>query len=64
MKPQTMLTRGLIALSVSLTSTLCLAHEGHGMPGQSHWHDTDAWGFVAIGALAMAGYSWFKGGRK
>lgn len=30
-----------------------LAHEGHGLPGSSHWHAADAWGFVlAIGVVA------------
>ena len=27
------------------------AHEGHGA-GSSHWHATDVWGFVALGAVA------------
>jgi len=29
----------------------------------SHWHDTDAWGFVALAALATAVWNWFKGGK-
>jgi hypothetical protein len=27
------------------------AHEGHGLSG-GHWHATDLWGFVALGAVA------------
>ncbi|WP_280154662.1 hypothetical protein [Piscinibacter sp. XHJ-5] len=27
------------------------AHEGHGLTG-AHWHATDLWGFVALGAVA------------
>ena len=27
-----------------------LAHEGHGLQG-SHWHASDAWGFLALGAV-------------
>ena len=26
------------------------AHEGHGLGG-SHWHASDTWGFVTVGAL-------------
>ena len=34
------------------------AHEGHGLEG-SHWHATDVWGFVALGALVAAAL-WFS----
>ncbi len=40
---------------------VALAHEGHGLPGLSHWHSTDVLGFVAI--LAVAFLVW-HGGRK
>ena len=36
------------------------AHEGHGLPGLSHWHSTDVLGFVVVAAL-IAGVVWFKG---
>jgi hypothetical protein len=36
------------------------AHEGHGLPGISHWHSTDVLGFVVVAAL-IAGVIWFKG---
>ena len=39
-----------------------LAHEGHGLGG-SHWHVTDAWGFVALG-LGLAAAVWFSKGDK
>ena len=39
-----------------------LAHEGHGLAG-SHWHVTDAWGFVALG-LGLAAAVWFSKGDK
>ena len=39
-----------------------LAHEGHGLGG-SHWHVTDAWGFVALG-LGLAAAVWFSKGGK
>ncbi|MEY3461033.1 MAG: hypothetical protein RLZZ03_686 [Pseudomonadota bacterium] len=39
-----------------------LAHDGHGLAG-SHWHVTDAWGFVALG-VGLAAAIWFsKGGQ-
>ena len=28
------------------------AHEAHGLPGTSHWHATDTWGFALVAALA------------
>ena len=39
-----------------------LAHDGHGLAG-SHWHVTDAWGFVALGA-GLAAAIWFSKGGK
>ena len=39
-----------------------LAHEGHGLAG-SHWHVTDAWGFVALGAGLAAAIWLSKGGK-
>ena len=35
------------------------AHDGHGMTG-AHWHATDAWGFVALGAIAVAAALWLR----
>jgi hypothetical protein len=38
-----------------------VAHGGHGLPG-SHWHASDAWGFVLIVAvLALA--LWARRGK-
>jgi len=39
-----------LLLTASLTTLPAWAHEGHGLFG-SHWHATDALGFVALGAL-------------
>jgi hypothetical protein len=63
MKPNTLALRTILALSALSASTLTWAHEGHGMPGVSHWHDTDVWAFVALAALAGAAWNWFKGGK-
>jgi hypothetical protein len=52
-----------IALSTAVFTALCglsaaaLAHEGHGLPGTSHWHSTDVIGYVL--AACIAGALWF-----
>jgi hypothetical protein len=45
---------GLLLASV-LLPMLALAHEGHG-PADPHWHATDAWGFIVVGALLAAAF--------
>ena len=37
------------------------AHEGHGLPGTSHWHATDTL-LLGVAAVAAAGLWWW--GRK
>lgn len=57
-----MLKPPLLALAAALLAAApALAHEGHG-PDGSHWHATDAWGFVALG-VAVGVALWF-GRRK
>jgi hypothetical protein len=47
------------ALLASAAALPALAHQGHGMPGVSHWHATDTWGLaVVIGLAALA--IWFS----
>ena len=46
----------------SAASTAALAHDGHGLSG-SHWHVTDAWGFVALGLGLLAAIWFSKGGK-
>ncbi|UJW79542.1 hypothetical protein [Hydrogenophaga sp. SL48] len=44
----------LLTLVTALTTLPALAHDGHGLFG-SHWHPTDALGFVAVaGLIALA----------
>ena len=51
------------ALIVTTFAALpALAHDGHGLFG-SHWHASDALGFVAVAALAGA-FLWFTRGGK
>ena len=52
-----------VALSaMAALSTTVFAHDGHGLSG-SHWHNTDAWGFVAL-ALAIGAALWMSKGDK
>jgi hypothetical protein len=41
----------LAPLGALLFSAAACAHEGHGLAG-THWHATDAYGFVLVAALA------------
>ena len=38
------------------------AHEGHGMEG-THWHATDAWGFIVVGVLIVFTIWLTRGGK-
>ncbi len=38
------------------------AHEGHGMPGSSHWHASDL--LLPLLVAALAGLGWWLGRRK
>jgi hypothetical protein len=52
-----------IARSTTVFTALCglsaaaLAHEGHGLPGASHWHSTDVVGYVLAAGIGAA--LWF-----
>jgi hypothetical protein len=41
-----------------LLCTAAQAHEGHGLPGSSHWHATDT--LLLIGAAAVAAALWWS----
>ncbi|WP_300711780.1 hypothetical protein [Limnohabitans sp.] len=53
--------KNLATLFIATAAAKAMAHDGHGLSG-SHWHSTDAWGFVALGAMALA--AWFIGRGK
>ena len=36
------------------------AHEGHGLPGSSHWHATDTLLLIGVVAVAAAGLWWAR----
>ena len=48
--------------ALAMTTLNASAHEGHGLPGISHWHSTDAFGVVAL--AVVFGLSFWLGGRK
>ena len=49
-------------LAAALSTLPVWAHDGHGMVA-SHWHASDALGFVALAAVAGA-FLWFTRGGK
>jgi hypothetical protein len=53
---KTKLIKNAAASAMAALSTTVLAHDGHGLSG-SHWHSTDALGFVAL-ALAIGAALW------
>jgi hypothetical protein len=51
MKPERLM-KHLIQWACLWCANASWAHEGHGMPGQSHWHASDVLGFVvALGVI-------------
>jgi hypothetical protein len=50
----------LAATAATLTATTATAHEGHGMPGASHWHATDALGLLLAVLLAVGALWWIR----
>jgi hypothetical protein len=46
-----------LALVAALMTRPAFAHDGHGLAG-SHWHATDAWGWLALAAVVAAAV-WF-----
>ena len=47
-----------LSLALLAAPLAAAAHDGHGASG-THWHATDAWGFIAL-ALALAAAVWFS----
>ncbi|MBA4445294.1 hypothetical protein FHL01_07225, partial [Cylindrospermopsis raciborskii CS-506_C] len=47
---------------LALMATAASAHEGHGLPGASHWHATDTLGLLLVVLLAAG--AWIIGRRK
>ncbi len=45
----------LSCAALCLPASVAWAHDGHGMAA-SHWHATDVWGFLGLGALALLAF--------
>ena len=39
------------------------AHEGHGLGSASHWHATDVFGWIAVGAAVVIAIWVSRGGK-
>ena len=50
----------LLALALWALSPAAHAHEGHGLLG-THWHATDTFGFLALGAVVVGVAIWLSG---
>jgi hypothetical protein len=46
-----------------LLAAAAQAHEGHGLPGATHWHASDAWG-LALALAIGAGAVWLSARKK
>ena len=49
------ISNAIVLIAVYAASTgasTVFSHDGHGLGGGSHWHATDIWGFVVVGALS------------
>ena len=53
----------IAVVTAALAAFAARAHEGHGLPGASHWHATDAWGLPAVGALVALALWLSRGGK-
>ncbi len=54
------LSRAAALAGACLAAPLALAHEGHGLPGASHWHATDTLSLLLVGAVAAAAVWWLR----
>ena len=54
-----LLTKSLLTTALASSALAAQAHEGHGLFG-SHWHATDALGFVAAAALVVVAIWMFR----
>jgi len=57
-----MKTRATFSL-LSLAAVVSWAHDGHGMPGEIHWHATDVLGLAVVLGLAALGFWFGRGGK-
>ena len=61
MNNTSILLRSLTALATSFAAALpAWAHDGHGLPGTSHWHASDTLGLLLVAALAAGAVAWSR----
>jgi hypothetical protein len=46
----------------AMLATSAIAHDGHGLTG-THWHASDAWGFVLLAVLVALAWWASRGGK-
>ena len=51
----------LLLATLAGATPWALAHQGHGLLG-SHWHASDAWGFL-VGGAVLAPVLWTRRGK-
>ncbi|MBX9611295.1 MAG: hypothetical protein K2X51_06700 [Burkholderiales bacterium] len=51
-----------VILCTTVLALPALAHSGHGLDG-THWHASDAWGFVGVAVLAAVAVWLSRGGK-
>ena len=49
-----------ISLALTQLANTAMAHDGHGLGGSTHWHASDALGFVIAAALVAAAFYFGK----
>jgi hypothetical protein len=52
----------ILGTTLALLAAAAQAHDGHGLPGPSHWHATDTVGLLLV--LALAAGAWWLSRRK
>jgi uncharacterized membrane protein YqaE (UPF0057 family) len=55
-------TKLIAVYAVFTPATAVFSHDGHGLTG-SHWHVSDAWGFVALAVLVAVAVWLSRGGK-
>ena len=61
-KKNSFATKNIATGSLFMLASSAFSHEGHGLSG-SHWHASDAWGFVAVGGLLALAIWLSRGGK-
>jgi hypothetical protein len=48
----------IVTATLSLAALAAQAHEGHGLPGASHWHASDTLGWLAVAVILAVAVAW------